>query len=86
MMLKVHPMERPNITDIINKLQEMANKKNVSLKTSLSLEKVKAPAQSRCKFLSCLIYSFFQKFFSLILFLILCLLNRCLKCSAELIN
>ena len=50
MMLRVHPMERPNITDVVNQLQEIASSREVSLKNTLKASKPKPqPVQNNCK-------------------------------------
>ena len=36
LMLKIHPLERPNIVDILERLQEISLTKNVSPKQPLS--------------------------------------------------
>ena len=42
-MLKVHPLERPTINDIISQLQEVAVARNVNLKAALDIA-VQAPS------------------------------------------
>ena len=49
MMLQVHPMERPNITDIVNKLQEIASDSGICLKSSMKASKPKQHAHNNCK-------------------------------------
>jgi len=44
LMLKIHPLERPNIVDILERLQDISLTKNVSPKQPLSSLVVPSPA------------------------------------------